>query len=159
MPTCRALALSVAAALLGGVVQAQKPVELSGTWVLVSAPGMGEQTGTGRGGRSSGGGVVTSEVSGAAFNCGTECTIVQTAASLTVSRPPDRKGVNRPDTVIPIDGRLARWEGSTLVVTRPIVSYVEVTQRLTVEARRMKVVSSFNVPDDVPLTLIYEKRP
>lgn len=162
MRRCGVLILASVFIFAGGSVAAQRNPDFSGTWLLVSAPGMGGETTGGRGGR--GGGVV-SEVSGAAFNCGLECTIVQNAGALTISRPVNPKGVKPSDVVIRLDGRdsheykaIVKWDAEKLVVTRTIAGSLAVTQTLTRAENKMTVVSSFSVPGDVPVTLTYARK-
>jgi hypothetical protein len=148
-------------------VAAQSNPDFSGTWSLVTdqkAP-----TGRGRGG---GGGAV-SYVSGAPVNCRTECTIVQDAKALTISRPANQQGVKPPDVVLNLDGREstitqslnpraeytanAKWDGGKLVVTRSMGALI-VTQNMSLEDGKLTVVSTFSIDDFAPVKLTYVKR-
>jgi hypothetical protein len=109
--------------------------------------------------------------SGAPVNCGTECTIVQNATTLTLSRA-DQPGTTPPDVgvvVLNLDGSestitqsnggeyaaTAKWDGGKLVVTRDM-TYSSVAQTLSVEDGKLKVVTRFSAAD-APVTLTYVK--
>ncbi len=145
--------------------------DFTGTWVLVSST----YAGRGRGGTGVYGverEVKVSIASGAPVNCGTECTIVQNARTLTISRA-DQPGSTPPDVgmvVLNLDGSEstitqsdggefaahAKPDGGTLVVTRDM-TYSFVTQTLSLEDGKLKVVTRFSRAD-APTTLTYVKR-
>jgi hypothetical protein len=96
--------VSVSAKRVAGVQRSVNTTDFSGRWALVSST----YAGRGRGG--TGGGVErevnVSIASGAPVNCGTECTIVQNANTLTLSRA-DQAGTTPPDVgvvVLNLDG-------------------------------------------------------
>jgi beta-lactamase regulating signal transducer with metallopeptidase domain len=146
--------------------------DFTGTWALVSST----YAGRGRGGTGTPG--VEREVkvifaSGAPVNCGTECTIVQNAKTLTISRV-DQSGSWVPDigvVVLNLDGSestftqsngsqfaaSARSDGDTLVVTRNTSARASVTQTLSIDKGKLTVVTKFSL-GDAPVTLTYVKR-
>jgi hypothetical protein len=116
--------------------------------------------------------VKVSIASGAPVNCGTECTIVQNATTLTITRP-DQPGTTPPDigvVVLNLDGSestitqsnggeypaKAKWDGSNLMVTRD-TAYSSVTQTLSIEDGKLTVLTAFSAAD-APVTLTYVKR-
>lgn len=151
----------------------------SGHWKLVSSTAVGP----GRGGIDPGGGgewkTMTIWHSGAPVNCGPECTIVQDTKTLTISR------LGTPDAVTPYDNGVvvlnldgsdstvtesngnhyivhAKWNGDRLVVTYEFECFTSpctVTQTLSIQDGKLKVVDSFNHVVDYPTheTLTYEK--
>jgi beta-lactamase regulating signal transducer with metallopeptidase domain len=146
--------------------------DFTGTWALVSST----YAGRGRGGTGTPGverEVKVSFASGAPVNCGTGCTIVQNAKTLTISRA-DQPGTRPPDigvVVLNVDGSAstftqsngsefaasARLDGDTLVVTRNTSARASVTQTLSIEDARLKVVTRFSLAD-APVTMTYVKR-
>jgi hypothetical protein len=95
-----------------------------------------------------------SRVSGAGFNCDRECTLTQTAKTLTVSLPPDAQGKKPADVVLNLGADSAipqrggeyyvdtRWDGDTLVVVRS-VGELETTQRIGLGDGRLVVTTFF----------------
>jgi hypothetical protein len=115
----------------------------------------------------------------AAFACGDECTIVQTATTITVKRPPNAQGVAAPDVVLHLDGResknldagrgggppreyvsRARWEGTTLVTTRSLDPQGRFTtiRTIALDAGTLVIVTTESVPEAKPRTSLYTKR-
>jgi hypothetical protein len=112
---------------------------------------------------------MVSIASGAPVNCGTECTIVQNAKMLTLSRV-DQPGTTPPDVgvvVLNLDGSdstisqsngaeytaNAKSDGAMLIVTRDRTR-PSVTQTLSMVDGRLKVVTKFSAAD-APVTLTY----
>ena len=154
----RAMAgLAIVAIPLVVQLSAQTRPDLSGTWTFVSAEAPGA-----RGGRS-GVAVRVLEVSGAAFNCGAECTIVQDARALTIARTPDPDGVKRPVVVLNLDGRAsaisqsmgssttfsakAEWTGNTLTTTRAL-GLLTIRQTISIENSRLTIRTWINAARD-----------
>jgi beta-lactamase regulating signal transducer with metallopeptidase domain len=153
--------------------------DFTGIWALVSATTAGRGRG-GIGGFEPGGferEVKVTIASGAPVNCGVECTIVQNDKTLTISRV-DQPGTVAPDigvVVLNLDGSestitqsngsdfsaKAKSEAGTLVVTRDwtdsSVTQTLVTQTLSIENARLKVVTTFSRAD-APVTMTYERR-
>ncbi len=142
--------------------------DFSGRWSLLKST----YAGRGRGGSGGGGGDVKEVnvkwVSGAPVNCGPECTIVQNANTLTISRPGEPRydigvvvlNLDGSDSTItqPGGGQYtvnAKWDGDKLVVTRHM-GYDTVTQTLSVEDGTLTVVNTFSV-GDAPVTMTYVK--
>jgi len=145
--------------------------DFSGNWTHASST----YAGRGRGGTGTLG--VEREVrvtihSGAPVNCGTACTIVQDASTLTLSRT-DQPGTTPPDNgpvVLNLDGSestitqvegstfpaTAKWEGEKLVVTRG-GPYSGVTQVLSMVNGQLTVVTRFT-SSDAPVTMKYVRR-
>ena len=151
--------------LVLSIVAAQNRTDFSGHWSLVTS-----QSGGGGGGRSGSRGnegVKVSYVSGAAINCGIECTIVQDPKALKILGPVHQQGMKFPDVVLSLDGRestvaqflktLAKWDGDKLVVTSSMGSSTA-TQTMSVEDGKLTIVTIFNVEGFPPLTLTYVKR-
>lgn len=150
--------------LMLSTLAAQSKPDFSGTWVLDRKA----QTSGGRGG----GGTV-SMVSGAPVNCGTECTIVQNAKTLTISRRVSQEGVKAPDVVLNLDGgestivqslsprveytATAKWDRDRLVVTRSM-GYFNIVQTIEHDDGKLSVASAFTVEGDVPVTLTYTRK-
>jgi hypothetical protein len=149
-----------AALMLNEMPAAQRRPDFSGTWTLVD---MVDQ-GPGRGGGSrSGAAAKVSDIRGTLVNCASECTIVHTDATLTVSRPPNEKGVAPPTMVVNLDGRptrgrvvTVRWEGDKLVITRAFAGAFTVTQTLNLKDGKLTVHDVFSMGDVGPVTLTYE---
>ena len=148
--------------------------DFSGHWSLVSSTTSGPTRG-GTGGAGGGGETKTTAIwaSGAPVNCGPECTLVQDAKTLTISRLGTPNAVTIYDTgevVLNVDGSdspvnqssrtqyvvHANWEGDKLVVTYHTPWHFTVTQVLSVEDGRLKVVTDFGVGYS-PVTLTYVK--
>jgi hypothetical protein len=147
--------------------------DFSGAWALVSSRYAGRgrgRTGAGEAGERE---VKVSIASGAPVNCGIGCTIVQDARTLTISRsvepvaPPPDIGV----VVLNLDGSEstitqsnggqfaanAKFDGAMLLVTRDIAFSYSVTQTLSIEDDKLKIVTTFSAAD-APMTMTYVKR-
>ena len=127
----RLLIVVTAAVVFEGVAVGQSKPNFSGTWVLVEMV----DRGSGRGGGSP---AKVSDIGGTPVNCAAECTIVQTETSLTVSRPPNEKGIVYPDMVVNLDGRQTpgraisiQWEDSRLIIARALTGALTITQTLS----------------------------
>ncbi|MBZ5499623.1 MAG: hypothetical protein LAP85_24760 [Acidobacteriia bacterium] len=165
---------------------AQRPPDLSGHWVLVTATAFAGGRGTGRPGTPQASGEVhttSTTVSGAAFNCGTECTIVQKGQMLTVdkahlaSRPTPapavtlhldgrqtsvidsfaatfKGGPTNPRREIPVT---AKWNGDTLEITSSTGLHT-FTQLLSIEEKQLVVVTLIDIESAPPVTFKYKKK-
>lgn len=147
--------------LVSGMTQHQP--DFSGTWVLVDARVAGA-TRASSGTAEAGGGVPTTvdTISGAAFNCGRECTITHKGQTLTIDNAQLADFVGRdksrptPAVTLQLDGRevtvidsfnphlnipvTAKWNGDKLQIDGrgdPIA----VNQLLSIEATQLVVVS------------------
>ncbi len=149
--------------------------DFSGHWRLVSSTTSGPGRG-GSGGEGATAGTGERKVtaiwsSGAPVNCGPECTISQSAGTLTISRLGTPDAVTRYDNglvVLNLDGSdskvfqesgshyvvHAKWNGRNLVVTYDF-AYYTITQVLSVEDGKLKVVTSFG--SYAPVTMTYVK--
>jgi beta-lactamase regulating signal transducer with metallopeptidase domain len=146
--------------------------DFSGHWLLVSATA----TGRGRGGSGATEGEhKTSSIwaSGAPVNCGPECTITQNAGTFTIMRPGEPRYDNGV-VVLNLDGSdstLTTPRGSQYVfhahreADKVVVTYdpgygngqLGVTQVLSIEGGKLKVVTSFHALD-AAVTLTYAKQ-
>jgi hypothetical protein len=165
----------IAATVLSCALAAQDRPDFSGTWTLVLEKEKTGPAGVGRGGggRDGRAPMVRSEVSGAAVNCGTECTIVQTAKTLTISGLPSGRGGKLPDVVLNLDGTTstitqsinppatyaatAAWDGGKLVVSRTL-GRMKITQTISLEVGKLVVFSTFDVEGSDPVRLTYTKK-
>ena len=164
------MAIFVLVASTTALLAQRRPV-LSGTWKLVVEPAADaapQPTGRGRGGNA---GAVVSIASGAPVNCGTECTIVQTEQTITISRRPDAKGGKPRDVVLVLGGNPptaspggpaiydAKWDGETLLIERS-VAQVQVSQRIARAGEQLTVQSTFANPDGTTSskTLTYSRK-
>lgn len=146
--------------------------DFSGTWTLVSST----YAGRGRGGTGVPGEVRDVNVrftSGAPVNCGGSCTIVHDGRSLTITRldPQDETSPDNGVVTLHLDGRrstvtqpngaefaaTAKTEDAAVVVSREINARAAVTQTLSIEGGRLKVVTMFSMAD-APVTMTYEKK-
>jgi hypothetical protein len=158
------------------VTAAQRQPVLSGHWVMISAT-----TGDVRGQAPARAGGASAEhhtrsntVSGAAFNCGRECTIVQRAGTLTVGGALLSSATTPASTVVlQIDGKAhavddsfnpgrhvvatAAWHGNRLEITSPTGSHA-FTQTLSVESRQLVVVTSIDIAPEDTTTFRYVKK-
>jgi len=168
---------------LNGAPIAQSTPNFSGTWTQVrdtTAPAAA-RPGGGRGGdpgsAGSGGSAGNASLGGLAFNCRLECTMVQTATTLTIKRPTDANGFTPPDVVLKLNGSdspntypgregrppttyaaKATWNGQTLVVTRTIgSSQFLTTQTLSLDGGMLKITTGATVPGITAQTLTYRK--
>ena len=173
-----AASLTVAAFLMPLSGTAQNRPDFSGNWVLVKATTMGGRT-TGKSGTAKASGEIpttSTTISGAAFNCGTECMIVQKGQTLTVdgahlalnSKP-------APAITLPLDGHqasvvnsfspdsprkipvTAKWNSDKLEIASSTGSHT-ITQLISIEATQLVVVTSINIETEGPLTLKYMKK-
>jgi hypothetical protein len=145
----------------------QRRPDFSGQWVLVEAL----VTGSTRGSEETSGPRHTSSntISGAAFNCGRECTIAQKGLTLTIQNAElaDYPGKDRsrptPAVTLQMDGDqrsvvdsfspsrqlpvTAKWEGNELEITSGRGSLVQ-TQSLSLEGKQLVVVNVAQVNGD-----------
>jgi hypothetical protein len=155
---------------------AQNRQNFSGEWVLVSAT----TTAPTRGGETQAAGDRTERptrsntASGAAFNCGRECSIVHkgsiltidkaflaanttTAAPVTLRVDGNQTTVNdsfAPGREIPTR---AAWNGDKLEITSSTGTRT-ITQRLSIEAAQLVVVTSLDTDAIPPVTFRYKKK-
>ncbi len=143
MRTWVVLAIATAGLLLSGqrVAARQRP-SFSGTWTFLEAQA------TTRDGREVPAHILL--VSGAGFNCGAQCTIVQDARTIRVSRPAEN-GTTPPDLVLTFEvsgdgapspqpqtnGAHATWDGDTLLVTQ---SMGPMTIRQTIARQQSRLI-------------------
>ncbi len=149
--------------------------DFSGHWRLVSSTTSGPGRG-GSGGEGATAGTGERKVtaiwsSGAPVNCGPACTISQNAETLTISRLGTPDAVTRYDNGVVVlnlngsDSKVfqesgshyvvhAKWNGRNLVVTYDF-AYYTITQVLSVEDGKLKVVTSFG--SYAPVTMTYVK--
>ena len=146
--------------------------DFSGTWTLVSST----YAGRGRGGTGMPGEVREVNVrisSGAPVNCGGSCTIVQDGRTLTITRldPAEPSDPDNGVVTLHLDGRTstitqpnggeftatAKTEDDAVIVSRDINSRPAVTQTLSIESGRLKVVTMFRLAD-APVTMTYVKK-
>jgi hypothetical protein len=181
------IATVIALNALPPVVHAQTKPDFSGTWTLVSEPGVGTGTRPGRDSTSSGsttGGqpprtgssARRGNFTGAAFSCDEACMIIQTARTLTVKLPVAPDGLAPPDVVLPLDGTettitqilhagepsnsfvaTAKWQGNKLVVTR-LFGPAAVVQTLALEGREMTITIAVPIEGVAPFSYRYVKR-
>lgn len=148
----------------------------SGDWVLISATATAARTSGGTATREAGGETHTTSttVSGAAFNCGRACTIVQNGDQLTIrnSLLADASEPARPIT-LRVDGRPAQildsfspnrkipataaWKGDTVVITSSTGSHA-ITQTLSIEGSQLVVVTAAGMDPTHPVTFRYERK-
>jgi len=145
----------------------QRRPDFSGQWVLVEAL----VTGATRGSEESSAPRHTSSntISGAAFNCGRECTIAQKGLALTIQNaeladyPGKDKSRPTPPVTLQMDGVqrtvvdsfspsrqlpvTATWQGNKLQITSGTGSLVQ-TQSLSLEAKQLVVVNVAQVNGD-----------
>ena len=155
---------------------AQRKPDLSGHWMLVTATTTGGRTKEKSGTPKASGEVPTTSntVSGAAFNCGSECTIVQKGQMLTVDKAHlATRPTPAPAVMLHLDGRqtsvvdsfsprrdipaTAKWNGNKLEITSSTGSHT-VTQLVSIEATQLVVVTSVNINGDQPVTFTYKKK-
>jgi len=174
--------VAVGACLIGVRSTAQSTPNFSGTWILTpestpkaseTRPGTG--TGTGTGART-GGGSVGDHLLGA-LSCSNECTIVQTAQTMTIKRSGDPQGIIPAVVILNLDGSdsknqqpgpsggapvdyvaHAKWSGKTLVVTRAVGGQVVTTQTLSLVGGKLTIAHSINLDVTGLPTLIYTKK-
>jgi len=157
--------------------------DFSGKWSLVSATSSGPgRGGSGGSGGSAGSVGIVGEgerkvtaiwASGAPVNCGPECTILQDTKTLTISRLGTPNAVTIYDNglvALNLDGSdstvnhpsgthyvvHANWNGDKLEVTYVTPWHLTVTQLLSVEDGKLKVVTDFGVGYP-PVTATYVK--
>jgi hypothetical protein len=153
MRTWVVLAIATAGLLLSGqrVAARQRP-SFSGTWTFLEAQA------TTRDGRTMPAHILF--VSGAGFNCGAQCTIVQDDRTLRVSRPAEN-GTTPPDLVLTFEaggdgapspqpqtnGAHAKWDGDTLLVTQSM-GPMTIRQTIARQQNRLVVTSRSIVGTD-----------
>jgi hypothetical protein len=174
---------AMAAFSIGLQATGQGTPSFSGTWVLSpesasraggTRPGTATAAGSSARARSS----TAGEIGGSAFTCGVECTITQTARTLTIRRPANAEGVTPPVVVLNLDGSdsrnqqagraadpltdyvaHAKWSGHTLVVTRALGEggQIVTTQTLSIQGGKLAIAHSINLDVTLP-TLVYTKK-
>jgi hypothetical protein len=151
MRTWVVLAIATAGLLLSGqrVAARQRP-SFSGTWTFLEAQA------TTRDGREVPAHILL--VSGAGFNCGAQCTIVQDARTIRVSRPAEN-GTTPRDLVLTFaaddpqsaqpqtNAAHATWDGDTLLVTQSM-GPVTIRQTIVRQQNRLIVTSRSIVGTD-----------
>lgn len=149
---------------------------LSGDWVLVQATAEGGRVGGKDRPYKPGEGTQTSAntVSGAAFNCGRQCTIVQSGQTLKIANALLGSDAQpAPAITLRGDGReasvidsfsptrdlsaTATWDGQKLEV-RTARGADSAVQSVTIEGAQLVVVSSFSNVAARSVTLRYEKK-
>ena len=158
------VSLVVASLFLAPIAaSAQSKPNLSGTWVLVEALMSGAGRNAPEGGAEGPRRTSSTTTSGAAFNCGTECTISQKGQTLTIENaqladyPGKDKSKPTPPVTLHLDGRnaevidsfsperqisvSARWEGNKLSITssEPGIGF---PQTLSIENGQLVVVTT-----------------
>jgi hypothetical protein len=147
-------------------INSQTRPSLSGTWVFVS------ESGGGRGGGTSGPSeprTRASFISSAPANCGNECTVDQDTQTLTLVRTEaDQKAHRVPNLVVNLDGSetqsqppyrdKAKWDDARLVITRPIVGPLSVTQTLSIEDGKLRIVTKFSEENMGPTVQTYQRK-
>jgi len=152
---------------------AQRPPNVTGNWVLVSATTSGAG---GRGEASNAGErpITSNTASGAAFNCGRECSIVLEGQTLTIDKA--LLAANQtaaPAVTLRLDGRqtpvvdsfnagrqvpaAAKWNGDKLEILSSTGSSAY-TQLLSIEAAQLVVVTSVNREGSAPVMLKYRRK-
>jgi hypothetical protein len=145
----------------------QRRPDFSGRWVLVEAL----VSGSTRGSEETSGPRHTSSntISGAAFNCGRECTIAQKGLTLTIQNaelagyPGKDKSPPTPPVTLQMDGDqrsvvdsfspsrqlpvAAKWQGNTLEITSGTGSVVQ-TQSLSLKGKQLVVVNVAQINGD-----------
>jgi hypothetical protein len=155
---------------------AQRPPNFSGDWVLVSATSSGSR-GTGGAETSMASGARSTMVnttSGAAFNCGRECTIVHKGQTLTIDKALLAANPTAAPTVtLHLDGRqtpvvdsfnpsreiptTAKWSGDKLQITSSSGSRAHI-QLLSLDTAQLVVVTSYELEGSSPVTFRYRKK-
>lgn len=154
----------------------QRHPALSGHWVMAAAAGTDVRgIAPGRAGAPSAEHRTRSNtVSGAVFNCGRECTIVQRGDTLTISDALLSSATKPASTVVlQMDGQAhaandsfnpgrrivatATWRGNRLEITSPTGSHA-FTQTLSIEAGQLVVVTSIDIAPDDTTTFRYVKK-
>jgi hypothetical protein len=151
MRTSVVLAVMAAGILLSGEgAAAQQRPSFSGTWTFLEAQA------TTRDGRTLPAHILF--VSGAGFNCGARCTIVQDARTLRVSRPAEN-GTKPPEAVLTFEtgspqssqphtnDAHAQWDGHMLFVTQSIGT-ATIRQTIALQQNRLIVASRSIVGTD-----------
>jgi hypothetical protein len=158
---------------------AQRSPDLSGHWVLASATSAGGGRTKEKSERPESSAEVptrSTTISGAAFNCGTECTIVQKGQMLTVEKAHLASSpALAPTVTLHLDGRqmsvidsfnpnprrpipaTARWNGDKIEITSSTGRHT-ITQLVSIEATQLVVVTSTDFDGDRPLTLRYKRK-
>ncbi len=135
------------------IVYAQQKTDFSGTWKLMEYR-YGDK-------------VMSTKnpiVSGAPLNCGVQCTITQTAESLTVSRKPSPSGETPRGESVFLDGRsmanrmTATLAGPVLRLTQAF-AHITVTQTVVREGNKLIMVTTVAESPTAPYSLTYERSP
>jgi hypothetical protein len=155
---------------------AQRSPNFSGDWVLVSATTSGTR-GRGEAETSKASGqrpTMSNTASGAAFNCGRECTIVHKGQALTIDKALLASNTTAaPAVTLQLDGgqtpvvdsfnpgrkipATAKWDGDKLQITSPTGARA-LTQLLSIEAAQLVVVTSAAFEGSSPVTLRYRRK-
>jgi hypothetical protein len=162
------------AVLIGLVVAvpatAQRSPDLSGRWEFAGGITTSSRTSSDNTPRST----TSNTISGAAFNCGRECTILQKGQTLTIA---DAHLAARPNPAqaitIRIDGRpaavtdtfspsralsvTAKWNGEKLEVATASGAHT-VRQTIYLDAKELVVVTAVEIGDIKPVTFRYRKK-
>ena len=158
---------------------AQRRPDLSGNWVLAKATSAGGGRTKEKSGSPKASGEVpttSTTVSGAAFNCGSECTIIQKGQTLTVdkgylaSMPTPAPAVTlqldghqasvidsfnpNPRRPIPVT---AKWNSDKLEIISSTGAHT-ITQLVSIEGAQLVVVTSSNFEGAQPVTFRYKKK-
>lgn len=151
--------------------------DLSGRWVLLAASaGAGSRT-SGRGSAAQANGeprTITNTVSGAAFNCGRECTIVHKGQILRIEAALLASNTTPAGVVtLHLDGRQrtaidsfgpprqipvrAAWNGDKVEIASVTGSHT-ITQVVSVEGGQLVVVTSVDIDGSRPETFRYKRQ-
>lgn len=151
------------------------PPDLSGQWVLTLAPlAKSMRAGTGKQAEPEPNAKMIDTVGGAAFNCGSGCTIVHKGTQLTIdqARLSTDNGRDVPKVTIVTDGKsatvqdsfntrlsltvTAEWRGAVLNISS--VQNRTTTQEISLKDGKMVVVSQLPFAGVEPMTFVYEKK-
>lgn len=158
-----------------GVIQAsaQDQPSLSGSWVLVDAPRVGANRGSVNTAAPPQDLGMLDTISGAAFNCGRECSITHQGQALTIEKALLASSRAVPTVVLQLDGRQANvvdsfnpnrelsvsasWKGNKLEIVSGTGARAK-TQILSITAGQLVVVSTSATPAAKPITFTYKKK-
>jgi hypothetical protein len=167
--------LSLAFSISGHARTAIAPPDLSGHWVLVSAP-LAKSTRTGSDKQADGapGAKMIDTVGGAAFNCGAGCLVSHKGDRLTIDQAMLSTDNGRviPAVTIVTDGKAApvqdsfnsklsltvtaTWKADVLVIASQRGRTI--TQEVSLKAGKLVVMSQLPYEGIQPMTFTYEKR-
>lgn len=167
--------LSLGSAVPGNAEAPSAPPDLSGRWVLVSAPlAKSTRTGSEKQVQAAPTAKMIDTVGGAAFNCGAGCLISQKGTQLTIDEAmlSTDNGRAIPAVTISTDGKAAPVQDSfnpklSLNVTAAWKADVltiasergrTITQEVSVKSGKLIVVSKLPYAGIDPMTFVYEKR-